>query len=428
MTVRRIARRLAARISRAGGSALAATLPLTLAGALVVAPADVRATDSAPPDVRAMVEALASDDLAGRGAGTEGLDEARDLVRGWFEAAGLEPGFEKEWLQEVPGPHGAVLFNVVGRLAGRGDEAVVIGAHYDGLGIGAAGSEHEGEIHNGADDNASGVAALVRIAETLAGEEDLERSLIFVAFSGEETGLLGSEHFVADPPVALEKIVAMVNLDTIGGLENDKLIVFGTATADEFPGLLSGVNHAFRFDLAMSREGAGASDHTPFFAKGVPVLHFFTGARATYHRPGDDVETVSFDGVERIADYVTEVALWLATTDRAPTFRPVGAERLEASPPGGGETKRRRVSFGSIPDFSKESGGILLSGVMPGGAAEAAGLTAGDLIVEIDGATIDDIYDFQGVLSEHDPGDELGVVYVRDGERREGKVTLKERK
>jgi hypothetical protein len=375
-------------------------------------------------DVGAAVEGLSSDALRGRAAGTEDGARAGGIVQAWLLPTGLSPLFGDSWRQPLDGVSGMDrAFNVGGVLRGTGDEIMVIGAHYDGLGVPESG-EHAGEIHNGADDNASGVAALARIAETLGAAKPGARSLAFVAFTGEEQGLLGSEYFVAHPPFPLENVVAMLNLDTVGRLENDRLIVFGTGTAEEFPDLLRGVNYAFRFDLALQSEGAGASDHTPFFAKGIPVLHFFTGANADYHRPTDDAELVNVAGIERVADYVAEVAGYLAADETVLTFRPAGAEHLVAAT----GTTRRRVSFGSIPDFSKESGGILLSGVMPGGAAEEAGLAAGDLIVEIDGVEIDTIHDFQGVLTEHDPGDRVPVRYQRDGETKACEVVLRERK
>ncbi len=404
----------------------AAVRRATAAGALVAAllasPASARAD---VPDVRTLVDRLAADDLQGRGLGTDGLTVARDSIRTWFERAGLEPGLPGgEWLQPFDAPSGPPLANVVGRIRGEGPEWIVIGAHYDGLGVGAPGSEHPFRIHPGADDNASGVAALIRIAAALSADPG-ERAVYVVAFTGEESGLLGSRHFVENPPTELEHLAAMVNLDTVGRVENDRLIVFGAGTAEEFPATLRGINRIFRFDLALNAEGAGASDHAPFFEKGIPVLHFFSGAKPEYHRPGDRPELVDAEATDRVADFVTELGRYLAASAEPLTFRPLGVERLRKS---AGASKRRRVSFGSIPDFSQESGGILLSGVMPGGAAEAAGLLGGDVLVRIDGLAIDTIYDFQGVLSEHDPGDVVVVEYDRAGERRETKVELRERK
>ena len=386
---------------------------------------------AAPPplpdgkDVRAVVAELASDAMRGRSAGSPELAKARDLVMQHFQAAGLKPGLGGEWLQNFEGPAGEKLANVVGRVEGSGPEWIVVGAHYDHLGVGEPGGEHAGKIFPGADDNASGVAALVRIAHALAAKTDLQRTVYVVAFSGEEIGRLGSIWFVEHPPADLSKVVAMLNLDTVGRVEKNQVIVFGTGTAEEWGTILKGVNLGFGFDLAFNSEGAGASDHASFFAKGLPVLHFFSGAKPEYHRPGDRIELLNFDDLAKLADFVAELTNYLAASSEPLTFRPAGVERLTAAPPG---AKPRKVSFGSIPDFSRESGGILLSGVMPGSPAESAGLAAGDVLVEMDGRTIDTIYDFQAVLADHAPGDSITVKYLRGDKPHEARVGLAERR
>ncbi len=395
--------------------------------ALAALAGSATAAESVDPaaDVERIVSLLANDAMRGRGAGTAELDRARDLVQAELAAAGLVPGFGEAWLQELDGPDGARLANVAGRVAGTGPEWIVVGAHYDGLGVGRPGGEHPGEVHPGADDNASGVAALVRIARATAALDAPQRSVWFVAFSGEETGLLGSRRFVANPPAPLERCVAMLNLDTVGRIEDERVVVFGSGTAAEWKDLLTGVNYPFGFDLAWNDGGVGASDHTPFFERGIPVLHFFSGAKPEYHRPGDRIELLDFAGTAKLAEMVAELTAHLAGSGEPLEFRPAGAENL-AKPPGSGGP--RRVSFGSIPDFSRESGGILLSGVMPGSPAETAGLAAGDLLVEMDGRAIDTIQDFQAVLAEHAPGDEVAIRFVRGGETRAAKVTLTERR
>ena len=409
-----------------GGRAVAAGLAALAIAVSGTTPRPVAATEDADgaAQVQRIVTALANDAMRGRGAGTPELERARDLVQAELAAVGLEAGFADGWLQGFEDPRGIELANVAGRVAGSGDEWLVVGAHYDGLGVGALGTEFAGRIQPGADDNASGVAALVRIAQTLAREKDLRRSVWIVAFSGEELGTLGSEHFVAHPPADLSKCVAMLNLDTVGRIENDRVIVFGAGTAEQFEDILRGVNLPFGFDLRWNEGGVGASDHTPFFAKGIPVLHFFSGAKPEYHRPGDRLELVDFAQTAKLADFVAETVVYLATSDEPLTFRPVGIENLAATASRG----PRHVSFGSIPDFSRETGGILLSGVMPGSPAESAGLAAGDLVVEMDGQTIDTIQDFQGVLAEHEPGDVVSVRYVRAGETKQATVTLAERR
>jgi hypothetical protein len=376
------------------------------------------------PPAREIVDTLASDEMRGRGAGSPELDRARALVEGWMNAAGLEPGLGMSWRQYFVDAGQRTLTNLIGRVEGTGREWILVGAHYDGLGVGAEGTEFAGQVLNGADDNASGVAVLLRAAERVAKAGPLARTVFFVAFSGEELGTLGSRELVGWPPRRLDKCVAMLNFDTVGRIEGDRLIVFGTGTAEELPDMLRGVNYPFGFDLAFRDEGAGASDHTPFFEKGIPVLHFFSGAHPDYHAPGDDADKVNAEAVEKLAEYAAELIVHLAGEETPLTFRPAGADLL---PEPGAETQRRKVSFGSIPDFAHDSGGILLSGVMPGSAAEEAGLAAGDLLVALDGATIDTIQDFQAALAARQPGDTVIARFVRNGETREAAVTLRER-
>jgi hypothetical protein len=376
------------------------------------------------PSSEEIVRALATDAMQGRGAGSPTLETAGELTAQWLEAAGAEPAFGGSWKQDLEGPSGTRLFNVVGRIPGEATGWIAVGAHYDGLGVGLPGTDHAGEVFNGADDNAAGVAALVHVARRVAEAGDLARSVVFIGFSGEESGLLGSKAFVAAPPAPLRDCVAMINLDTVGQIENARLIVFGTATAEEFPEILNGVNFAFGFDLAFHGEGLAASDHAPFLEAGIPILHFFSGAKPGYHGPGDDLELLNYEGIDRLAELVAELVIHLAAEETVLTFRPPGAERLAGAKPG---TQPRRVSFGSIPDFARESGGVLLSGVMPGSPAEQAGLAKGDVLVEVDGTAIDTIEDFQAVLAAHEPGDEVLVKYQRGAELLEAKVTLRER-
>lgn len=386
-----------------------------LAASSVSLHAKTETSDVRVQEARRVVDVLAADNMAGRGNGAPELVKARELIVGWMKEEGVKPGMKGEWLQEFSGPNQEALANVVGFIAGTGKEWIVVGAHYDGLGAG----------HPGADDNASGIAALLQIASRVAKEKELARSVYFVAFSGEEIGLAGSRALVAATPQPLEDLAAMINLDTVGRMEKDHLIVFGSGTAEEFPDILRGVNYAFKFDLALNSSGAGASDHTPFFEKGVPVLHFFSGANADYHKPTDIPSKVDPAGIVRIADFAGELAVNLASAEMPLTFRPAGAENLEKKTSSAGP---RKVSLGTIPDFSKESGGILLSGVMPKSAAEEAGLQAKDLLVEIDGMKLDTIEDFQAALVGKAPGDRITIRYVRDGETKETAAVLRERK
>ncbi len=378
------------------------------------------AAEISPARLEATVRFLADDAQEGRGAGSEGLGRARKHIVDHFHAIGLEPGFDASYTQAYRDPSGMLNDNVVGIVMGDpGEEHVIVAAHYDHLGFGD--DPESPVIHNGADDNASGVAALLEIAAWFAeAEEAPSRTLVFAAFSGEEIGLLGAKHYIANPALPLSGARAMINLDSVGRLRDDRLIVFGTGTADIFDKMLDGVNLVSHFSLGKNTEGIGAGDHAAFFEKGIPVLHLFTDAHLDYHRPTDDVERVNFDGLIRVTEFATEIVSYLSDVSVPLTFIPAGAEKVKAPAPSG----RRRVSLGTIPDFTRESGGILLTGTIPGSPAETAGLRKGDLVVAIDDESIDTLQDYSAVLKSHEPGDEITVVFERDGKRMTATVEL----
>lgn len=385
-------------------------------------------------EAKRVVRALTEEKMGGRGNGSLELDLARDFIRRSMESSNLLPGVRLQegqgievssYLQSFRGPNDEEFFNVIGLVPGTGDEWVVVGAHYDHLGVVDEGGPRPVR-YPGADDNASGVAGLLQIGARVRAESTLARGVAVVAFAGEEIGLLGSKAFCENPPFPVEKIVAMLNLDTIGRMQDQRLVIFGSGTAVEFPGILRGINFGFGLDLALNSEGPGASDHTPFFERAIPVLHFFSGANVDYHKPTDTPDKVNADGIARIADFAGELAVHLAVATSPLTFVPAGADKVASRT--GGTGKTRRVSLGTIPDFAREKGGVQLSGVMPKSAAEEAGLASGDVIVEIDGIPIDNIDDFQGVLAGHAPGDVLKIRFTRAGVAKSTEATLRERK
>jgi hypothetical protein len=318
----------------------------------------------------------------------------------------------------------ATVRNVIGILDGSGphaDEAVVIGAHYDHLGHGGEGSAAPGsrEIHNGADDNASGAAALVEIARSLAARKgELDRTVVFIAFTGEERGLLGSAHYVQNPVVPLEKTVAMLNLDMVGRLEDNKLIVSGTGTAAEFDAWVDKLNEMHAFDISKSEGGFGPSDHTSFYAEKIPVLHFFSGLHADYHKPSDDFEHLNVEGMRRIAQFVSEMAWQIATAENRPAYVAVGREQVAAGPAGD------RPYFGSIPQFPDPGDGYALSGVAPESPAARGGLQAGDKIVRLGDYKVGNLEDFDGALRKYNAGDRVEVEILRGGNTLTAEVTL----
>jgi hypothetical protein len=317
----------------------------------------------------------------------------------------------------------AEVANVVGVLEGEGphaDETIVIGAHYDHLGFGGSGSAAPGvhEIHNGADDNGSGSSVLIEVARQLTSRgKKLPRRIVFIAFTGEERGLVGSARYVRNPLVPLDKTVAMLNLDMVGRLQDEKLIVHGTGTATEFDALADRFGKQFGFTITKKPSGFGPSDHSSFYGAKVPVLFFFTGSHKDYHRPTDDFEKLNISGMRRIAEMVTEVALALADAGERPHYQEVqgGNETL-----GGGD----RPYFGSIPDFAGDAPGYALSGVTKGGPAERAGMKAGDIIIQFGDSKVGNLEDFDSALRKYKSGDKVPVTVKRGSDQVKLEVTL----
>jgi len=310
----------------------------------------------------------------------------------------------------------AEVKNVVGVLEGEGplaDQTIVLGAHYDHLGWGGAGSAAPGvkEIHNGADDNGSGTTVLIEVARQLAARgKKLPRRLVFVAFTGEERGLIGSARYVRNPLFPIDSTVAMLNMDMVGRLDQEKLIVHGTGTATEFDALVDRFGKQYGFEITKKPSGFGPSDHSSFYAAKVPVLFFFTGSHKDYHRPSDDVDKLNIAGMRRIGEMVAEVAVTLAEAPARPTYLEAkgGTESLG----GGGD----RPYFGSIPDFAQDEPGYALAGVTKGGPAERAGMKAGDIIVQLGESKIGNLEDFDSALRKYKAGDKVPVSVKRGGQ------------
>ena len=361
---------------------------------------------AAPSALERHVRVLASPEFEGRAAGTEGERRAAEYLAGEMRRLGLEVH-----VQEFPG-HGGRGRNVIGVLRGRSDEAVVLGAHYDHLG-------KDGErIYVGADDNASGTAVVLEAAARLARRPPA-RTVIFACFSGEETGLHGSRHYVHHPIVPIEKTVAMVNLDMVGRLR-DRLIVFGADSGDRFREYLA----ASPVPVAFNQDPVGPSDHTSFYLKGVPAVHLFTGAHADYHKPTDTADRVNYDGLARVADLVEGLVRRIADAPERMAFRKVASPAAAAGSAPSGATPY----FGSVPDYGFEGKGVRLSGVSAGSPAEKAGLRDGDVIVALDGQDVPDVRAYSQLLFSRRPGQEIEVEFEREGRRLRAKATLSARR
>ena len=311
-------------------------------------------------------------------------------------------------------------YNVVGYLPPTLDTVherpyVVLGAHYDHLGRGEDGSslaktEEAGDIHNGADDNASGVAAVLAAGAALAAQERA-RGVVLAFWSGEELGLLGSADFVQNEPVPVDQIAAYVNFDMVGRLRDNKLSVQALGSSGIWSDLVDDVNQAFDFELQKVTDPYLPTDVMSFNLAEVPSLALFTGSHEDYHRPTDDADTVNFVDLDRIASYGAAIAAHLVAEPQPPEF-----VRVERTGQEGGQMQIRLYT-GTIPDYAAEADGLLLSGVMGGGPAEKSGLQEGDVIVELAGQSIANIYDYTYALDLLKVGEPTPVVFVRDGTR-----------
>jgi hypothetical protein len=291
----------------------------------------------------------------------------------------------------------------------------MVGAHYDHLGLGGFGAmdpDSTGRVHNGADDNASGTAALLEVARLLARRHPA-RTIVFVAFSGEELGTLGSSFFVQHPmPQPVDSIYAMLNMDMVGRLRSARLLALGSATAKEFPALLDSLNTPPRFDLRASGDGWGPSDHAVFFAARRPVLHFFTDLHDDYHRSTDDWNKINVAGLAQVAQFVADLAWTLANRPGPLTF--VDAPRPLATAGGG---SGYGAYLGTIPDMAGSGGatGVRITGVRAGSPAEQAGLKGGDVITAIGAKVVANLFDMTEALRSHQPGDTVVIEVRRDG-------------
>jgi Zn-dependent M28 family amino/carboxypeptidase len=303
---------------------------------------------------------------------------------------------------------------------------VALGAHYDHLGHGGHGNslarkEESGKMHAGADDNASGTAAVLAIAETIA-KQPRKRNVLIALWSGEELGLIGSSAFVANPPVPIDQIAAYLNFDMVGRMQDNKLTVQAVGTSAAWPRIIEQANIAAGFDLQLQNDPYQPTDVATFNLASVPCLSFFTGTHPDYHRPSDTPDKIDFEDLDRIVDFAAAILRRAEDLDRAPLFTKVDP------PVQSGGRAGTRVFTGTIPDYSTSAKGLLLSGVIGGGPAEQAGLQKGDVIIEIAGQTITNIYDYTYALDVLKIGVATKVVYVRNGERRETSLTPAARK
>jgi len=317
-------------------------------------------------------------------------------------------------------------YNVVGVIEGNDPmlkrEYIVIGAHYDHLGHGGESSlaPNSSDIHHGADDNASGTAGLLELARIFSAQRgQLRRSVIFIAFSAEESGLIGSNAYVNTPAAPLADTVAMLNLDMVGRLRGNKLMVGGIGTSPEFRNLVESLKNGFT--LQLSEDGFGPSDHSSFYAKRVPVLFFYSGSHEDYHKPSDTADKINYEGQAKIVGFVAEIARAIDRGDARPAY---ALARSQSS----GRSTGFRVYLGTVPNYAESNDGMLLDAVREDSPASKAGLKAGDKIVKLAGRDIKSVYDYTYALGEMKPDQEYEVEVARGGEMLKMKLTPQARR
>jgi Zn-dependent M28 family amino/carboxypeptidase len=392
-----------------------------------------------PPPIQPIddIKFLSDDRLSGRMTGSPGADSAAAYLARRFQQVGLQPA-AGGWFQtfevakEAPVAQHARLAglrgkNVIGLLPGRDpvlrNQTVIVGAHYDHLGLGEFGSldpDSTGRVHNGADDNASGTAMLIQIAARLETSPPA-RTVVFIGFSGEELGLLGSSYYVRQPIYPLANTIAMINLDMVGRLRNKRLIVYGSRTAKEFPALLDSLNWYAGFDLKTRGDGYGPSDQSSFYAAGRPVLHIFTDLHEDYHRTTDDWEKINLDGFRRVTDFTVGLVTALANRSTPLTqlaAAPTSTPEARSDVPGYG------AYLGTVPDMTDSPGGVRLLGVRAGSPAEKAGLRGDDIITKIGNMDVPDLQAMTTALRSHEPGDTVVIVVKRGSQVTTLRATL----
>jgi len=421
--------------------------------------AQVASTDPTQQNLRKNIEYLASDKLAGRRTGETGATEASGYIANQFAKLHLKPGMHSPngkatYLQSFPynktNAPAVTGYNVVGILEGTDRElkkqAIVIGAHYDHLGHGGEGSlaPNSADIHHGADDNASGTAAVIEMARQFSTERKNKRTIIFIAFSGEEEGLFGSKYYVNNPVFPIEKTVAMINLDMVGRLHDDKLTIGGIGTASEWKDLLNTKNKRSIFDagltgtkqsgttqfiiapvttseifkLQLNEDGFGPSDHSSFYGKKIPVLFFFTGTHLDYHKPSDTADKINYDGEAKVISYITAIVKAIDQNPVKPTYTVA-----KSTATSGGGRAGITITLGTIPSYTDSTDGMVIDGVRDDSPAAKTGLKANDKIVKLAGQDINNIQDYTKVLGTMKAGEDYEIVIIRGAEHLTLKIT-----
>ncbi|KQS33904.1 M20/M25/M40 family metallo-hydrolase [Dyadobacter sp. Leaf189] len=380
--------------------------------------------------IRKHIAFLASDDLEGRGTASLGEVRAANYIADYFKTLGLKPVGTSGYFQPfevtfaIDGKaHAMTGRNVVAFLDNAAAKTIVIGAHYDHLGKGFQGSslspDSKNQIHNGADDNASGTTGVMELARYLTENNVTEKhNYLFIAFSGEELGLIGSKHFTEKPTLPLTSVSSMINMDMIGRLTDEKgIIVSGWGTSPVWGKLIPPLARKQNLKYTVDSSGVGASDHTSFYLKNIPVVQFFTGGHGDYHKISDDADKINYEGEVRILNLIADL---LMNLDKEPEPEFATA----ANPHSGATTSNFKVTLGVMPDYSYTGKGLKIDGVSKARPAEKAGIVAGDIITRLGGEEIGTIYDYMEILGKHEKGQVVEAEFLRGSEVKKVKVTF----
>lgn len=377
---------------------------------------------------------LASDKLKGRAPGTAGEKQAANYIAGLFKQYNLSPMGTNGYFQpftyhQSNNPHDTVHTsgkkyqgrNIIGFLDNGADKTIVIGAHFDHLGNDGRGSslekESKGKIHNGADDNASGSAGVLELARYYSSNGVTEKTnFLFICFSAEEAGLIGSKYYTNNPTLALDKIQCMLNMDMVGRLVDStkKLMIYGVGTNDLFVNKLNKINHG-RFKLVLDSAGVGPSDQTSFYLKKIPVLHFFTGQHSDYHKSTDDPEKINYPGEASVLEYMIDVINDFSTLGEMKFYETKSNESAKTS---------FKVTLGIMPDYSYQGKGLRMDAVTKDKPAYKAGLQDGDILIELGDVKVENIYDYMNGLAKYKKGDTVPVVVKRGDKTVKASVTF----
>ncbi len=401
-------------------------------GAFLISSVSLKSQNMAVKSLKEDISFLASDKLKGRGTSSPEELMAAEYIAQKFKKLGLIP-FNNTYLKpfkykKSSNPHDTstadikekTANNVVGFLDNKAPYTIVVGAHYDHLGLGhdhnSLDANPDGKIHNGADDNASGTAGVIALAEHFSNNKLKEPfNFLFVCFSGEELGLLGSKKYCEDPDIELTKINYMVNMDMIGRLNDStkKLLVYGVGTSPVWVPLIDSIKTVF--SIKKDSSGIGPSDQTSFYLKDIPVLHFFTGQHSDYHKPGDDIEKINYKGEAEVLEYIAKLI------EKTFNYNKLSFSKTRIPDTGKGSFK---VTMGVMPDYAFDGEGMRIDGVTDGRPANKAGILKGDIVKKIGTVDVKNVQDYMKGLSEFKKGDTAPIEILRNGQIKKMNVTF----